>query len=411
MSVTNIFFILLQLIFAIYISLPVLLLLVYGFSKLFKIGPLTARKKNYLDKNFDFAIIITAHQEGAFITPLVDSILKQSYVKYNVYIVADDCDIAGLEFRDERVMLLKPATPLHSKIKSIDYAITSFRIGHDAVLILDADNLIHPSFLAVMNSYFRKGYKVVQADFKPKNIDTDYARMDAIGDMYNFFVEREARMYIGVSSAIWGSGIAVDLPLYKEVKYTSFLGGFDKKLQSYLVLRVSHIAFASEATLYDEKIATGNSLETQRTRWISSYFKYFGESWRIFFNGLKKGSFNLAYFGFIALRPPLFIVLGVCVIFTIIDFFVNSSHFYIWLTLLLFFCLSFFLIVIMKGRNISFVMTIFKLPLFILRQMLALLKIKNAKKEFLKTKHTKLLYIDDLLRGVQNSADKVPIES
>ena len=398
MSVATIFFILLQLIFAIYISLPTLLLLVYGFSKLFKFEPLTAREEKYIDKNFDFAIVITAHQEHAFIAPLVDSILKQTHKKFGIYIVADDCYIADLEFSDERVKLLKPATPLHSKIKSIELAITSFRMGHDAILILDSDNLIHPSFLAVMNSYFRKGYKVVQADFKPKNIDTDFARMDAIGDIYNFFVERESRMYMGISSAIWGSGIVVDLALYKEVKYTNFLGGFDKKLQSYLVQRVRHIAFAPEAILYDEKISNGSSLETQRTRWISSYFKYFGESWQIFFNGLKKANFNLVYFGFITLRPPLFIVLGICIFFTVINYFVSYSLFYVWLVLLFFFCLSFFLIVIIKAKNMSFVMTMLKLPLFMLRQVFALLKLRNAKKEFLKTKHTKLLYIDDLLR-------------
>ena len=205
-------------------------------------------------------------------------------------------------------------------------------------------------------------------------------------------------MYMGISSAIWGSGIVVDLALYKEVKYTNFLGGFDKKLQSYLVQRVRHIAFAPEAILYDEKISNGSSLETQRTRWISSYFKYFGESWQIFFNGLKKANFNLVYFGFITLRPPLFIVLGICIFFTVINYFVSYSLFYVWLVLLFFFCLSFFLIVIIKAKNMSFVMTMLKLPLFMLRQVFALLKLRNAKKEFLKTKHTKLLYIDDLLR-------------
>ena len=161
-----------------------------------------------------------------------------------------------------------------------------------------------------MNAYFQKGYKAVQADFKAKNIDTPFARMDAIGDIFNFFVEREMRMELGLSAAIWGSGIAIDLALYKEVIYHNFLGGFDKRLQAHLVQRVPLIAFAKDAILYDEKIMSGASLQTQRTRWLNAQFKYFKLGWSVLLKGIRRKSFNQAYFAFITLRPPLFILFG-----------------------------------------------------------------------------------------------------
>lgn len=391
-------FLLFQILIAIYILVPSVSLLSYLLLDLLKVKTPYQKASFLTEHNFEFAFIVTAHQEAQFILPIVDSILKQTYQQFYVYVVADDCDLTGISFTDNRVIVLKPEPSLHAKIKSIRYALSHFVKKHDAVIILDSDNLIHPRFLEVMNAHFRKGYRVVQADFKPKNVDTVYARLDAIGDLYNFFLDREARMRLGISSSIWGSGVAIDFDLYNEVEYTSFLGGFDKKMQAHLVQRVPRMMFAPEAILYDEKITTGQSLETQRTRWIFAYFKYFKDSWAILWNGLKRGNFNLMYFGFITLRPPLFIVLGAAFLITISNFFISTTAFVIWLALLLSFVLSFVGIIAVKGKSIKYIYALFMLPLFVLRQVAALFKMKKATKSFLKTEHTELVYIDDLLK-------------
>ena len=277
-SVIYYLFILAQLLVTFYIILPLLFILVFSLSRLFKLKTSFEKSKIHLDKDFKFSIVITAYRETKFILPLIDSIKRQNYQNFMVYIVADDCQDQIPNLLDNRINVIIPESPLHSKIKSIDFAVSKMDNETDAIIIFDADNLIHPDFIQTINNYFKKGFKVVQSNFKPKNIETHFARMDAIGDMFNFFMEREVRMYIGISSCIWGAGIAIDYDLYKKVEYTKFLGGFDKKLQSYLVQSVRHIAFAPTAILYDEKISSGASLEKQRTRWIRSYFDYFKEN-------------------------------------------------------------------------------------------------------------------------------------
>jgi cellulose synthase/poly-beta-1,6-N-acetylglucosamine synthase-like glycosyltransferase len=398
LSILWILFLIVQAIVVLYVLVPFVSLLSYFVIRLFRFKTPYDRKPFLTDKNFEFGFIVTAHQEVQFILPIVDSILKQTYRNFHVYVVADDCDLTSLHFTDTRVTILKPEPALHAKIKSIRYALAHFNRKHDAVIILDSDNLIHPNFLDVMNNHFRKGYRVVQCDFKPKNTDTVYARMDAIGDMFNFFTDREARMRLGLSASIWGSGVAIDYDLYNEVEYNNFLGGFDKKLQAHLVQRVNRIAFAPEAILYDEKIASGKSLETQRTRWISAYFKYFNESWAIFRNGLKTANLNLMYFGFTALQPPLFIVLGAALLFTVVDYFVHFPLFIAWLVILLSFVLSFIGIVALKGKSLRYLQALFMIPVFVLRQVMALFKMGKAKKSFLKTQHTELVFIDDILK-------------
>lgn len=393
-----ILFLIIQVIIALYMLIPFMALLSYGLVNLFKIRTPFEKRPFITDKQYEFGIIITAHQEIKFVIPLVDSILKQTYPHFYVYVVADDCDTAPLQVNDSRVIVLKPEPPLHAKIRSIHYGLDHFIKKHDAVIIFDADNLIHPSFLAVMNSHFQKGYRVVQADFKPKNTDSVYARMDAIGDMVNFFLDREIRMRLNLSATIWGSGVAMDRVLYEAIDYKDALGGFDRKLQSHLVQQVDRIAFAPEAILFDEKISSGKSLENQRTRWINAYFKYFKEGFSIFATGVRKMNFNLIYFGFTNMRPPLFLVLGASLLITVINYFVGSPYFQIWLAILSSFILSFIAIVAVKSKDARFIRTIFVLPAFVFRQMIALLKLGKAKKSFLKTQHTKLVYIDDLIK-------------
>jgi len=385
---------------AIYLILPFLFLLVYLIKKATGTTYSIYRKKPKTDKNFDFAAIITAHKDTRLIAPLVDSLVKQRYPNLMIYVVADACDISGLHFDDPRVEILKPEQDLNSKIKSIDYATNNFRRQHDVLVIFDSDNLAHPDFTHILNLYFQQGFRAVQTSLQAKNTDSVFSRMDSIGDIYYNFTEREIRMELGLSSAIWGLGIAIETPLYREIIYQHFLGGFDKRIQADLVRKIPQIAFAKEAYVYDEKISDGDALETQRTRWINAYFKYFSLGWAVFLNGLKNLSFNRMFFGFINLRPPLFIVVGAALLFSVINFiFFSPVGGFIWLGILALFVISFVLIVSIKSRNKKVVKSLFFMPLFVLRQALALFKIRKANKSFLKTEHNKVIYIDDLLRN------------
>jgi cellulose synthase/poly-beta-1,6-N-acetylglucosamine synthase-like glycosyltransferase len=294
-------------------------------------------------------------------------------------------------------VLLKPEQPLDSKVKSIAFAIRNFRQHHDALTILDADNLVHPAFFETVNRYFQKGFEVVQCDFKPKNKDTDFARMDAVGDTFNFFMDREARMEVGLSAAIWGSGISMKLALYQEISFENVVGGFDKLLQAHLVARTKQIAFAKDAVLYDEKITAGTALQQQRTRWINAHFKYMPLAAKALMKGVLSANFNLLYYGYVNMRPPLFLLAGSAVLFAAANIWLNPFHSLCWLIALFLFFAAFAAIVFLKNENKQGMQrTLLMLPAFAWRQALALLKIKKAGKSFLPTTHNKVVFIHEL---------------
>lgn len=386
----------LQLVFSLYLLTPFLFYIIFIVRKKLHCLDRINRMPILIKDDFKFNVIITAHQETDFIPPLLDSLQKQSYQNFQVYVVADDMPVS-INFDSERVITLHPPTPLHSKINSIAYAMDRIGNKQEVVLILDADNLLHPDFLSVMNTYFQKGYQVVQADFKSKNSDTPIALMDSVGDMYNFFVDREMRMELGLSSAIWGAGIAFQRRLYDGISYMDKLGGFDKKLQMHLASGVDRIAFAKEAVLYDEKIVDAAALQRQRTRWISAQLKYTKQNLGFLFNAILRFDVNSIYFGFCNVRPPLFITLGMAIVLAVMNLWLMPWMSVFWMLAVIVFAIGFILIVRLKTREDRYLKALKGLPQFLFAQVLASLQTGKAKRSFMKTTHHHVVYIDDIL--------------
>jgi len=361
---------------------------------------LLKRYKKITDKEFDFAVITAAHQETMFIAPFVDSLIRQEYQNFVIYVVADDCDISGLHFSDDKVVLLKPESPLHSKIKSIKYAIDHFRREHDALVIFDSDNLAHPDFLKNLNRYFQRGFAAVQANMLSKNLDSGFARMDAMGHTYYNFLERKIKMELGLTSAILGLGIAMDLDLYRRVVYKNNLGGFDKKLQVNLTLSVPMIAYAGDVIVYDEKVENAAAFEKQRTRWIFTYFEYFKDSIFLFRKSFKPFNAGRLLLAISMLRPPMILTISVSIICMASCFLIFPVFGWIWLAIFILFTINFILIVASQSQQEGVWKALFSIPALLFRQIKSLLKIKKAKKNFLQTEHKKVLYINEVLHKI-----------
>lgn len=386
---------------AFYFLLPVSLFILHYLAG-GKKGNCLDRYKTVTKHDFEFAAIITAHQDSRFIAPFVDSFLKQAYANFKVYVVADDCDISSLHFADERIVILRPEQGLHSKIKSIQFAIDHFKNAPDVLIIFDSDNLVHPHYLQNLNLYFQKGFKVVQTHMLSKNIENTYARLDSMGHIYYTFYERQVKMQLGISSAILGLGIALDFKLYKEISYKNVVGGFDKKLQSQLARKVKQIGFANDAIVYDEKVEDAAVMEKQRTRWIYSYFNHFRDGWLLLLAGIKTFSIGRLLLGATMLRPPMILLMLAMAVMIIISAFIKPVLLYGWAAIILIYVVNFILTIATQSKQKGMLKTIGKIPLLILSQLKALMKIKRAKNNFLKTEHKKIIYIDDLLKNELN---------
>ena len=368
-------------------------------------------------RNFDFGVVITAYRNADITKPLIESLLRQTHDRFMVYLVADNCEEVGFRFDDPRVVILRPDPALNLKAKSLIYAMEAFRREHDYVVVCDADNLAHPRFLEELNHYANAGYLAIQGQRTAKNIDTPIAAADAVGEFYKNYIERYGAYRVGSSAVISGSGMAVERELYwaylhgpditagKE-KWKKMLQE-DKILQNFLLREDRDIAYAWNAIIFDEKVSDGDAVETQRSRWLYSYFQNVPNALGILRRGLLGASWNQLFFGLVTISPPLFIhlafsgLVGALCLGVGLGFGVSPL---IYTGALVFGALYLFAANILWTLYLSRApaalwANLYGVPLFAARQVTALLKMGDPNKNFKHTEHKVTVSIDEVLQG------------
>ncbi len=360
-------------------------------------------------KSYDYGCIITAYKNAEIAKPLVQSLLKQKHTNHHIYLVADECDISNWDIEHEQFTLLHPNPSLRLKAKSIIHAVENFVRDHDFIAIFDADNVAHPEFLTVINTYANNGHLAIQGQRTAKNLDTTYACADATGEFYKNYTDRYLPYLMGASAVISGSGMAVESDLYKDYlsspeieqgkhQWKKMLQE-DKILQNNLLFKNARIVYAWDAIVYDEKVVSGDQVATQRSRWLFSYFQNLPNSSGILLKGLFGLSWNQFIFGLVTIAPPMFIQLFLGVVLMVISYFVD-----IRLSALM------FIAVALWGLNILWVLylsavpkaiwkTIWSLPMFAFNQFKGLLKMGNPNKNFKHSEHTRKVSIDEILNS------------
>jgi cellulose synthase/poly-beta-1,6-N-acetylglucosamine synthase-like glycosyltransferase len=337
----------------------------------------------------DYGIIVTAYEQIDAIGNVVASLLKLKYTNYLIYIVADKCDITGVSFNDERVIVLRPEETLASNTRSHFYAIDHFKRPHTRLTIIDSDNLVDPEYLHELDKYFSLGYEAVQGIREAKNLNTTYACLDAARDIYYHFYDGKILFGIGSSATLAGSGMAFTTQLYRDCLGDKDItgAGFDKVLQSIIVGKNKRIAFTGKAIVYDEKTTHSDQLVKQRSRWINTWFRYFKFGFTLVFKGVTNFSRNQFVFGLILLRPPLFIFLILAMFCIFANVFISITAVLVWLIGLMVFVLGFYIALAKSYTDKRIWASLVNIPKFVFYQVLSLLKVRKANKHSVATTH------------------------
>ena len=359
-------------------------------------------------QEFDYGCIITAYKNAEIAKPLIASLLKQPYQNFHIYLVADECDVTDFNLSDKKLTLLNPQPSLRLKAKSIIHAMENYVRKHDYTVVFDADNLAHPDFLLEINKYANNGHQAIQGQRTAKNLNTIYACADATGEFYKNYIERYVPYMLGSSTVISGSGMAVETELYTaylnspeiemgKTQWKKMLQE-DKILQNNLLYKDEHIVYAKNAIVFDEKVDSGAQVETQRSRWLFSYFQNLPNSSGLILKGLTRFSWNQLFFGLITIAPPLFILLFISAFMAVVGIFLSLPT-----AITLFVSLAIFSFTILWTLYLSKVpkeiwSAIWSLPLFVLKQVTALFKMGNPNKNFKHSEHTHKVSIDDVLK-------------
>ena len=273
-----------------------------------------------------FLVLFPAYKEDRVIVSTIRSFLKQEYPKemYDVLVISDQMQPdTNAALQALPVCLQVAGYTNSSKAKALTLAMNvTANESYDVVVVMDADNVTTPNFLAEINRAFDSGLHAVQAHRTGKNMNTDIAVLDAISEEINNGFFRSGHNALGLSAGLSGSGMAFDAKWFQQnVQYLQ-TAGEDKELESMLLQQRIHTVYLNDLPVFDEKTQKKEAISNQRKRWIAAQFGALRASLPHLPKALLQGNIDYCDKIFQWMLPPRLIqlagVFGLTFVFTVI---------------------------------------------------------------------------------------------
>ncbi len=264
-----------------------------------------------------FAILVPAHNEEQVIPEFFRSVARQDYPRelFDVFVVADNCtdstaqvcrDNGAYAFeRQDRVLVGKP----HALRWLVEIVLNRDE-QHDAFVFVDADSVISPSFLSVMDAKFQSGSEVVQSHYTVSNAgQTSASALRYVGFQLMNYVRPLGKRVLGLSSGLYGTGMAFHRSVMSTHSWDAFTLAEDVEFYLKLVNRGVKIDFAPEITVLSAMPASLKESRSQNLRWekgrVQMARKY-GLPYLI--QGLLRANPDRLFAGLDQLIPPLSVI-------------------------------------------------------------------------------------------------------
>jgi len=371
----------------VYLGFSVFYLFVFAFLSRFK------RSDRYpaVTEYHRFLVLFPAYREDRVIESSVQAFLRQEYPRdrYKVVVISDRMSketnnrIAKLP-----AQLLKVNFENSSKAKALNFTIDYFKDeNYDVVVILDADNTVEPGFLEQMNRAYHAGAKAIQAHRKAKNMNTDVAVLDAASEEMNNAYFRKGHVFLGMSSALSGSGMAFDYNWFRANIGKISSAGEDKELEALLLKQQIYIEYLHEVPVYDEKVQSSSAFYKQRQRWLAAQFGTLGTALKDLPHALFSGNIDYADKLLQWMMLPRLLLLGFISLLSIIIPFIQLEWTPKWWGLLIMLAVTFGLAIPKEMDNKKLEKALRKLPLLFILMFVNLFRLKGVNKKFIHTNH------------------------
>ncbi|RDV82505.1 glycosyltransferase family 2 protein [Ammonifex thiophilus] len=275
-----------------------------------------------------FAVVIAAHNEEKVIGELIKSVFRSEYPRelYEVFVVADNCTDRTAEIaRSLGATVIERYNP-HERGKgyALEYGfqrIFALPRKFDAFIILDADNLVSPHFLQVMNHRLARGEKIIQGYLDTKNPDDTWiSRSIYVGYLISNRFCQLARHNLGLSCALGGTGMCIAAEVLKRFGWGMTTLTEDLEFQTKALLCGLRVTWAHEAAVYDEKPLTLKQSWRQRQRWMQGHCQVAGRYFfRLMWEGIRTRDFKKIDGALYLLRPYFTMMVGLAALLSIFE--------------------------------------------------------------------------------------------
>ncbi len=340
--------------------------------------------------NNRFAILFPAYHEDAVIKTSIDNILRQDYPKdlYDVIVVSDHMsEETNTWLKSRPLIVFTPQFEISSKARSMQYAISNLDKDYNYIVILDADNIVEEKFLIQLNEVCNQGYRAIQCHRCAKNHDNDIAILDGISEEINNTIFRRAHNYIGLSSALIGSGMCFSYQWFKDNVDKLSTAGEDRELEVLLIEQNIHIRYEENVPVYDEKVSNADNFQRQRLRWMTAQIQCLLIMLPHTLAAIKDKNINFVDKTIQQALIPRSILIVITLLMAIgMNVFINAWGTK-WLILAFILCASVVLSIPPYMRKQSFLRKVVRLPSLTWKMLLNLRKIDKKSTDFIHTEH------------------------
>ena len=236
------------------------------------------------NKKTNFAVLIAARNESNVISHLLDSLLIQTYPRkhYEVYVIVESEDDPTVEIVKNKGFQYFVRDRLtedrHTKgfalQECIDYLWRN-NIDYDSYMIFDADNVVDPNYLEVMNDLRQTGVQVGIGYRNFTNANTNWLTVNnAIMFSYMNQITSKGRSVLFHKATLMGTGYYVDVDIIKDAGGWIFTGMTeDIQLTTYCYYHDIYMSYYPLVCFYDEQSPDKKTVHNQQVRWLSGYFQ------------------------------------------------------------------------------------------------------------------------------------------
>lgn len=266
-----------------------------------------------------FAILIPAHDEELLLPHLLESLAALEYPRalYSVHVVADNCadGTAAAATAGGAAMYERRDESRRGKGYALRYLFERLREGGvdvDAYIVVDADSVVSPTFLAAMNRRLARGDEVIQAYYGVLNSDESWPaalRYVALA-LYNGLRPR-GRDALRLSTGLRGNGMCFAAAILDRFGWDAFSLAEDAEFHLRLVEEGLTVSYAPEAIVLAEMPSSLRASRSQNVRWERGrlqLLRRFGP--RLLADGLRRRDFVRLDAVAEQLVPPLSLLTG-----------------------------------------------------------------------------------------------------
>lgn len=283
---------------------------------------LFSKEKPRTDRPMRITVVIPAHNEALEIQKTVQNVLKTNYPKdaFGVVVIADNCeDETADQARAAGATVVERTDPSsRGKGQALDWFFKNHEVIYGsgrAVVILDADTIMHEDFLSeTAKSLSSAGVSVVQGFYGVSNPEDNWRTALSSAALNVFHHVRPAgRNRWGGTAGLKGNGMAFRTEILRNYGWPAYSIVEDIEFSMMLLQDGILVHYNPDAIVYGEMATEKKQAETQRKRWEGGRFEVFKKYGPPLLKSWFKEKKQIAYLdGFMELfTPPLsLLVLG-----------------------------------------------------------------------------------------------------